>query len=87
MDDYFLTELVLAGIAIEEASAVTRPYLALDKERGKGPVLIAAVKGDNHDIGKTISGVVQNYALAYSIYVLNSNYSTWENTPPSLVLR
>jgi len=52
--EYFLTELVLAGETMKEAFDVLKPRLT-SKERGKRrPVVVATVKGDNHDIGKNI---------------------------------
>ncbi|RDE17536.1 MAG: cobalamin-binding protein [Candidatus Thorarchaeota archaeon] len=52
--EYFLTELVLAGETMKEAFDVLKPRLTV-KEKGKRkPIVVATVKGDNHDIGKNI---------------------------------
>lgn len=56
--EYFLTELVLAGETMKEAFAVIKPRLALDETGARKPVVIATVKGDNHDIGKNILGTM-----------------------------
>ncbi|MFX1410505.1 MAG: B12-binding domain-containing protein [Promethearchaeota archaeon] len=55
--DYYLTELVLAGETMKEAFAVLQPALAAsDKSQEKVKIILATVKGDNHDIGKNILG-------------------------------
>lgn len=55
--EYYLTELVLAGETMKEAFKVLKPALATsDKSESKVKVIIATVKGDNHDIGKNILG-------------------------------
>jgi len=53
--EYYLTELVLAGETMKEAFVVLQPALAkLDSAESKTKIVIATVKGDNHDIGKNI---------------------------------
>jgi methylmalonyl-CoA mutase cobalamin-binding domain/chain len=53
--EYYLTELVLAGETMKEAFKLLQPALAAaDRSQSKTKVIIATVKGDNHDIGKNI---------------------------------
>ncbi|MFX1393190.1 MAG: cobalamin-dependent protein [Promethearchaeota archaeon] len=53
--EYYLTELVLAGETMKEAFKVLKPALAaIDTSKNKTKIIIATVKGDNHDIGKNI---------------------------------
>ncbi|MFX1276708.1 MAG: cobalamin-dependent protein [Promethearchaeota archaeon] len=53
--EYYLTELVLAGEAMKEALKILQPALLSRGNTGeKTKVVIATVKGDNHDIGKNI---------------------------------
>lgn len=53
--EYYLTELVLAGETMKEAFEVLQPALATaDQSTDKTNVILATVKGDNHDIGKNI---------------------------------
>ncbi|MEJ2248492.1 MAG: cobalamin-dependent protein [Candidatus Lokiarchaeota archaeon] len=53
--EYYLTELVLAGETMKEAFEVLQPALAkLDTTEAKKKIVLATVKGDNHDIGKNI---------------------------------
>ncbi|MFX0072051.1 MAG: cobalamin-dependent protein [Candidatus Hermodarchaeota archaeon] len=55
--EYYLTELVLAGETMKEAFVILQPALAAaDKSESKVKIIIATVKGDNHDIGKNILG-------------------------------
>ena len=53
--EYYLTELVLAGETMKEAFIVLKPALAAaDTSSQKTKIVLATVKGDNHDIGKNI---------------------------------
>ena len=55
--EYYLTELVLAGETMKEAFKVLQPALAAaDQSIDKTKIILATVKGDNHDIGKNILG-------------------------------
>ena len=55
--EYYLTELVLAGETMKEAFQVLQPALAAaDTSEVKTKIILATVKGDNHDIGKNILG-------------------------------
>ncbi len=55
--EYYLTELVLAGETMKEAFAILKPALAAaDNSQEKKKIILATVKGDNHDIGKNILG-------------------------------
>ena len=55
--EYYLTELVLAGETMKEAFEILRPALAAaDTSSQRTKIILATVKGDNHDIGKNILG-------------------------------
>ena len=56
----FLPQVVKSARVMKKAVAVLLPYLEAEKEgqQKKGKVLMATVKGDVHDIGKNIVGVV-----------------------------
>ncbi|MHA1147907.1 MAG: cobalamin B12-binding domain-containing protein [Promethearchaeota archaeon] len=58
--EYYLAELVLAGETMKEAFAVLKPAMAAQDKRDekKVKVVIATVKGDNHDIGKNLLGTL-----------------------------
>jgi methylmalonyl-CoA mutase cobalamin-binding domain/chain len=53
-DEYFLTELVLAGETMKNAFKVLKPHLKSDETGESAPIVAATVQGDNHDIGKNI---------------------------------
>ncbi|MFW9868520.1 MAG: cobalamin-dependent protein [Candidatus Thorarchaeota archaeon] len=53
-NEYFLTELVLAGETMKEAVGVLEPHLKAEEMVEREKVIAATVKGDNHDIGKNI---------------------------------
>ena len=59
----FLPQVVKSARVMKKAVAVLLPYIEQEKarlkdHRAKGKVLMATVKGDVHDIGKNIVGVV-----------------------------
>ncbi len=56
----FLPQVVKSARVMKRAVAYLEPYINAQKEQGKsqGKVLLATVKGDVHDIGKNIVGVV-----------------------------
>ncbi|MEN8162110.1 MAG: vitamin B12 dependent-methionine synthase activation domain-containing protein, partial [Myxococcota bacterium] len=58
----FLPQVVKSARAMKKAVAYLEPYLAAEREAGasaaKGKIVMATVKGDVHDIGKNIVGVV-----------------------------
>lgn len=59
----FLPQVVKSARVMKQSVAYLTPYLEEDKKTGSGParrtkVLLATVKGDVHDIGKNIVGVV-----------------------------
>ncbi|MCL5951566.1 MAG: cobalamin-dependent protein [Chloroflexi bacterium] len=52
--EYFVSELIMAGELLKEASRLLNPHIKTDGDRGRGKVVIGTVKGDIHDIGKDI---------------------------------
>ncbi len=59
----FLPQVVKSARVMKQAVAYLLPYIEAEKEAGgevstKGKILLATVKGDVHDIGKNIVGVV-----------------------------
>lgn len=56
----FLPQVVKSARVMKEAVAWLTPYIQKNKtqKRAKGKILLATVKGDVHDIGKNIVGVV-----------------------------
>ena len=56
----FLPQVVKSARVMKKAVAYLQPYIEQEKEAGSsnGKILLATVKGDVHDIGKNIVGVV-----------------------------
>jgi len=54
--EVFLPELMMAADAMQAGAAVLTPALPTGAKTSKGTVVIGAVKGDVHDIGKMIVG-------------------------------
>jgi len=59
----FLPQVVQERAGDEKGCAYLQPYLEAEKQAGggtfvKGRIVMATVKGDVHDIGKNIVGVV-----------------------------
>ncbi|AJI95145.1 methionine synthase [Yersinia ruckeri] len=64
----FLPQVVKSARVMKQAVAYLEPYIEASKEKGStaGKILLATVKGDVHDIGKNIVGVVlqcNNYEI------------------------
>ena len=57
----FLPQVVKSARAMKRAVAYLEPFMEAEREgarRAQGKVVLATVKGDVHDIGKNIVGVV-----------------------------
>ena len=57
-NELYLPELLVAGLAMKEAVAVLKPLLADRGVKTAGKALIATVRGDLHDIGKNLVGMM-----------------------------
>ncbi len=57
--EVFLPQLIASAKAMQKASHMLKPYLKnKDGTKKKGRILLATVKGDIHDIGKTLVGII-----------------------------
>jgi 5-methyltetrahydrofolate--homocysteine methyltransferase len=56
----FLPQVVKSARVMKKAVAHLIPFIEAEKggAQGQGPIIMATVKGDVHDIGKNIVGVV-----------------------------
>jgi 5-methyltetrahydrofolate--homocysteine methyltransferase len=52
--EYFLSELMMAGMIVAEVTNMFEPYFAKAGKGSQGKVVIGTVKGDMHDIGKNV---------------------------------
>ena len=57
-NEIYLPELLVSGMAMKEAVAVLKPLLADPGIKTAGKALIATVRGDLHDIGKNLVGMM-----------------------------
>jgi methylmalonyl-CoA mutase cobalamin-binding domain/chain len=53
--EYFLSELMMAGVIMKDAQTIIRPHLTMEVTKRAGKVVIGTVEGDLHDIGKNIT--------------------------------
>lgn len=53
--EYFLSELIMAGVIMEDAQEIIKPYLKREQVKTAGKVVVGTVEGDLHDIGKNIT--------------------------------
>ena len=56
--EYFLSDLIMAGIMAEKVIALLRPHLAASRNETLGRVVIGTVEGDIHDIGKNLVSIM-----------------------------
>lgn len=56
--EYFLPELVMSAQAMKEGLKILRPILAQSNVKDSGVAVLGTVRGDIHDIGKSIVGAV-----------------------------
>lgn len=52
--EFFLTELIVAGAAMEEGLKILEPHVRKDETKKLGTVIMGTVEGDLHSIGKDI---------------------------------
>ncbi len=56
--EYFLADLVMAGEVVNEAMPLIKAKMDPNEAGKKGKVILATVKGDIHEIGKNIVGML-----------------------------
>jgi len=56
--DFFLPEMLIAATAMKEGLKVLSPVLAQGDMKAAGTVVMGTAKGDIHDVGKSIVGVM-----------------------------
>lgn len=70
--EYFLTELLLAGEVMKAGLVPLSPLLTNTDIQGKGTVVLATVKGDIHDLGKNLVGMMLS-AAGFDVIDLGSD--------------
>lgn len=64
--EYFLSDLIMAGVLATEATKMLEPHLVKTGRKTLGKVVIGTVKGDIHDIGKNIV-IMMLYANGFEV--------------------
>lgn len=60
--EYFLSELIMAGVISSEVSSLLKPHLEGSAVKPIAKVVIGTIKGDLHDIGKNIVAMMLSSA-------------------------
>lgn len=72
--EYFIPDMLASAEAVGIAMDILAPQLAKSGEKAKGKVVLATVKGDLHDIGKNIVGIILKGA-GYEVKDLGTDVS------------
>jgi methylmalonyl-CoA mutase cobalamin-binding domain/chain len=73
--ELFIPEVLVAAEAMKAAMDVITPLLAVEATGGRGTVVIGAVEGDVHDIGKSLVALMLDGA-GFSVVDLGVDVST-----------
>lgn len=60
--EYFLSELLYAGEIMTSLFDVLKPHMKQDSLEQKGTILLGTVRGDMHNIGKNIFGMMAQFS-------------------------
>lgn len=61
-NEIYVPEVLIAARAMKKGSEILKPILAQDGVKAKGIVVLGTVKGDLHDIGKNLVGMMMEGA-------------------------
>lgn len=56
--EYYVPEMLIAARAMQSGMTILKPYLQQTDRKSSGKVVIGTVKGDLHDIGKNLVGLM-----------------------------
>ncbi len=56
--EYYVPEMLIAARAMQSGMAILKPHLQKTDNKSSGKVVIGTVKGDLHDIGKNLVGLM-----------------------------
>ena len=56
--DYYVPEMLIAARAMQSGMTLLKPHLQKTEQKSNGRVLMGTVKGDLHDIGKNLVGLM-----------------------------
>ena len=72
--EYFVPEMLISARAMKSAMTILKPLLTAGEVGGAGKVIIGTVKGDLHDIGKNLVGLMLEGA-GFQVVDLGSDVS------------
>jgi len=72
--EYYIPEMLIAARAMQTGLDILRPHLAQAEHKPTGKVVIGTVKGDLHDIGKNLVGMMLEGA-GFDVIDLGNNVS------------
>ena len=72
--DFFIPEMLIAARTMQASMAILKPYIIGNEVRTRGRVVIGTVKGDLHDIGKTLVGIMLE-GSGFEVYDLGVDVS------------
>jgi 5-methyltetrahydrofolate--homocysteine methyltransferase len=73
--ELFIPEVLVASEAMKAAMDVVTPHLAAEASGGRGTVVIGAVEGDVHDIGKSLVALMLDGA-GFAVHDLGVDVAT-----------
>ncbi len=73
-NEYFLTELIMAGETMRQGLRVLEPVLKANERKAVGKIVVGTVKGDLHDIGKNIFATLMS-AAGFDVIDLGTDVS------------
>jgi 5-methyltetrahydrofolate--homocysteine methyltransferase len=56
--EYFIPEMLMSARAMQAGLVILKPHLSLTNYKAEGKVVIGTVRGDLHDIGKNLVGIM-----------------------------
>ena len=58
MNEIYIPEVLIAARAMKEGMVLLRPLIASEEIKNEGAIVLGTVKGDLHDIGKNLVGMM-----------------------------
>lgn len=58
MNEIYIPEVLIAARAMKEGTVLLRPLIAREEIKNAGAIVLGTVKGDLHDIGKNLVGMM-----------------------------
>ena len=79
--ELFIPEVLVAAEAMKAAMDVITPHLDVEAAGGRGTVVIGAVEGDVHDIGKSLVALMLDGA-GFTVFDLGVDVATGRRSSP-----